>query len=147
MHRRPPGRGDQGNALGQQRQLLLVVLGEQPLILQFPLQLLKGGLPAAGPGEFDRIDHQLIVAPGLIDRNPSPADELRAIGDLLRQIAALGLEQHRLDLGLTVLEGKIEVAGVGPLQVRDLAADRHEGKAVLQEGLDGAGDLGDGLDS
>ncbi|MCI5210774.1 MAG: hypothetical protein D3910_18750 [Candidatus Electrothrix sp. ATG2] len=62
------------------------------------------------------------------------------------EIALLHLKEHRLDLGLIVLEGEVHMTGGWSPETRDLASNADKGKTTLQHRFDGAGQLGNGKD-
>lgn len=58
----------------------------------------------------------------------------------------LCFEKHGFDLRMLVLEGKVEVAGIGPVQVGNLPGDTDEGETVFKQGADGTVQLGNRQD-
>ena len=126
MHGRAVRRGDQRYMLRHEGQGLFPVFGEESFGGQSFFQVFKGQLHGAGPVEIEGVDDELIVAPGFIDRQPAPADNLLPVNRPVRQVTLLHFEQHRLDLGAIVLEGEIKMAGIRLPQIGYFAGNADE---------------------
>ena len=131
---------------GKARQAAFEMLVEKSFIGESAFELLKGLLQGAGAVKVDGVDNQLVVASRFIDGDPAAADHMGPVLGNLRQITLLHFEQHRLDLGAGILEGEIEMAGIGFVQIGDFAGDADKGKSPLKQAADGAVELGDGQD-
>ena len=95
-------------------------------------QDLKGLGQGALPQGLQVIHHQLVFAPGFVNRQASPAEELAALLGLEAQVLVTALEEHRPELGAGVLEGEVVVAAQGLPEVGDLAAHPDQGEIGLQ---------------
>ena len=118
--------------LGEKRQGFFQLRGKQPLSLQPGLQDLEGLGQGPLPQGLQVIHHQLVFAPGFIDREAPPAQELAALLGLEAHMLVTALEQHRPELGPGILEGEVVVAAQRLTQIGDLAAHPDQGEIGLQ---------------
>jgi len=138
------GRGDQGDVGGKGGQGAFQVFIKQPFGRKSLFQLGKGQLQGTGALHVHSVDNKLIVAPRFVHGDPAAADHMVSVLGHLGQIALLHLEQHRLDLGVGVFEGKIAMAGIGFVQVGNLSGDADKGESSFEQVADGAVEFGDG---
>ena len=76
----------------------------------------------------------MVMRPVAITSSPSAGLNLQALHG--------GAPDHRLDLGLVVLQPEIAVArGMGAAEARDLAAQAHVAVGALERALDGGAEL------
>ena len=94
--------------------------------------------------DVDGVDNQLVIASRFVDGYSSSADHMGAVFRGFCQVALLRFEKDGLYLGLLVLEGEVEVTGIGSVQVRKLPRDTDKGKTVFEQAADGAVELGNG---
>jgi len=139
--RRARGRGDHSDPTREERQRSLARLVEQTLRGQPRFELLEGKLERSNPLRLDILHDHLIVALGLVDRHPTPADELHPVLQGEPQGTSDGPEEDRTHLARGVLQGEVGVAGGRDAQVGDLALYPDVGEGGLdvypQEGREG----------
>ena len=132
---------------GQERELPLAPRLEEALLLQALLELLERDLQRARAERLDSVADQLVTPLWLVDRQPSAGHEREPVLDGESQPPRLRAEEHGIDAGVGVLEREVEVTAGGRAQIRDLALHQHGGKAPFENGLQLAGQLGDGVDA
>ena len=75
--------------------------------------------------------YQLQFAATLVDRNPSPSEDLHAVVWTKSQQACLGAKHHYTKLSLAIFEREVEVSGFRWAVVRDLASNPDVGVLAL----------------
>ena len=141
--RRAVERGDDADAVGERGKRTLARLLEQAFCLQLLLELLEGQLQRAEAMGLQVVAEELILALGLVDREPAARDDVLAILGLERQVAHRRSVHHRPDLRAPVLEREVEMPGVPPLAVRDLAFDPEIAEARFEHRADRRRELRD----
>ena len=116
---------------------------EQALGGKPALQLLEGRPQCAFPGRFDVVDDGLEVAPRLEDGEPTPQHHRHAVGRRKADEAVSVREHDAAQLRAVVFQAEIPVAGGVAAEVRYLAADPDQPKALLHQKPRRGGDLAD----
>ena len=135
-------RGDDADDARQERQRLLPGLVEQALGRELLLALLQQRHQRADAGRLQRVDDDLVGRLARIGRDAPGGDHLQPFRRLEPEALHRGAPDHRVDLGLVVLQREVAVArGVGAAEARDLAAQPHVAVGALQRALDGGAEL------
>jgi hypothetical protein len=79
------------------------------------------------------LEHQLVVAARLVQREPAAGEHLRAITGNETQALRIHPEQGATHLRALVLEREVQVPRRGPRQVADLALDPDLRERALQQ--------------
>lgn len=111
-------------------------LAEQAFVLQLSLQRFERPPQRSFAGVLDFLHHELRVAPHLVHGQPGADQDLGAVDELHRYVAAAAPEQRTADLALLVLQREIDVPGTGPRDIGDFALDPYLRKLRLQQVLD-----------
>ena len=146
VDRRPGAAGNDGDALGVQRQRLLVSRVKQPLLLELLLQLLKGHIQVPYPVRRQLGAVQLICTVPGKHADPAEYHGLHAVFRPEPQLHGAGLEHDAPQGALSVLQGEVVVAGGIDLVVGQLAPDVKSGelRRAVDQVLDKTVDLGHG---
>ena len=140
----PDGEVINADPRGQVGDGLLVDGLEKALGLQLGFQLLEGDLQGAHAPGLGVVQDELVLAAGLVDVHPRPADDVHPVLEVELEPPGNGPEQHRPDLAVLVFEREVEMARGGPAEVGDLALDPELIEGGLQDVLDLPGELRDG---
>ena len=147
VHRRPARAGDDRDPTGQERQLPLAGRLEEPLFLQALLQLLESDLQRARSERLDGVADELVPALRLVHGEPAAGHDRESVLDGESKPPRLGAKEHRIETGVGILEREVQMAAGGGAQVRHLALYEDRGKPAFENGLQLAGQLGDGIDA
>ena len=113
---------------------------EQALGRELLLALLQQRHQRADAGRLQRVDDDLVGGLARIGGDAPGGDHLQPFGRLELEALHGGAPDHRLDLGLVVLQREVAVAGgVGAAEAGDLPAQAHVAVGALQRALDGGG--------
>ena len=127
-----PGTDDRHMAR-ERRQRTFALGCEQALASQLALQLLEGRPQRSLAGWFDVVDDCLEVATRLVDGEPTAQHDRHAVGRReANETVAVG-EHRAAQLRAVVLQAEVPMAGSVAAEVRHLAADPHELKALLHQ--------------
>src|SRR5699024_5307759 len=113
------------------------------LAVQSCAQLLESALQGADAGVFGVLDNQLIIATRRVQADTRPYADSRPILQRHAQQARPVLEQGATDLGLVILERKINMPRTWPGQVGYFALDPQQAEAVFQKFTRGLIELAD----
>ena len=127
----------------QSRQAALAGGIKQALRRELFLQFEECLLQAPDAVLLDNPENDLVTAARLVDGNPSGADNLQAVAQPHFQAFGIRAETDSGNRGIPVLQRKINVSGLLPAQVADLATQSHHREIRLQQLLDLPGQLGD----
>jgi hypothetical protein len=108
---RAGGRGDQGDAPGQKRQLFFLVGMEKAFFFKSAFKLLEGYLEGADAFRFQVFEDDLIRTPGFVQADTAESKDLHAVFRHKFEVPVLAFEDDRLNLGLVVFERKIKMPG------------------------------------
>jgi len=126
---------------------LLVRGVEQPFFVEARLQFLDGRLEGTYAERLEDGGNELITASWLIDGQLPERENVHSLLDLdgseRRSPAA---KANGTDLGVLVLEGEVQMAGGGSLDLGDFASQPDIGELRLQHSSCGAVQLGDRVD-
>ncbi len=131
--RRAGGRGDHPDPAGQPGQGLLVAFLEQAFGGEFLLQCLEPATQRTFPGFLEVLDHDLELAPGLVDADPAAGQHE---GPVTQREADqhVALPEHRAaDLCRLVLEREIPVPGGGARKVGYLTFEPYRAQCALEQ--------------
>ena len=107
---------------------------EQPFGGQLGLQLLEGDLQRTGAFGLEVLGLELQVAALVVDRHPAAGDDLQPVLGTEAQQPRLRAPHHHAQLGRTVFQGEVQVAGSGGTVVRDFAFHVNIGEGALHLG-------------
>lgn len=141
------GRRNHCQAAGEKREGALEMGIEEAFGGQAIFQFLKGLGQGPQPQRFQIISEKLIFAPGFVDGELPPADDLEGIRRLLSQFSEITAEHDNPHLTLFVFKGKITMAGMRIPEVRDFPADPNQRELVFQMVFDQSGQVGNGVDA
>ena len=120
---RAGGRGHDADHFRQPGQQLLAALGEQAFGRELLLALFHQRHQRADAGRLERLDHDLVFRRAGVGRELAGRDDLQSLLRLEAHPVERALPDHRLDLGVLVLEREIAMPGrMGPAEAGDLAA-------------------------
>ncbi len=130
---------------GQIRQLLFALGREQPLGGEPPAPLFEQLEKRADPGQFDRVDDELIFRAAGKGGQPPGAHHLHAVLGLDREPHRGAPPAHRVEHRIGVLEREIAMPRAVPLEAGDFAAHPDEAETILDRALQRQRQLGDGI--
>ena len=138
------GRGcDDADDFRQERTRLLARLLEKTFGGELALSFVEQRHQRAGARWIECLDDDLIFRRPRKRRDAALDDDFHALLGLETQPPEGALPDHRIDLGLVVLESEIAMAGrVRSAIARDFAAQADVAEAVFERALDGARKLG-----
>ena len=143
VQHRPAERGDDADALRQERNGPLAVRVEQPLFGKAAAALLQQLQQRAFAGEVERIHDKLVGGARAIGRHPPGRDDLHAVFRAESEPARRAAPAHGVQHVPVILQVEVEVAGGGALEARNLAAHADARKFGLQIAANGCRDLAD----
>jgi hypothetical protein len=114
--------------------------------LQPCLELLERAAQRAFAGFLHVVQHQLILAAGLVQRDPAARQHPHALARGELQPGALGLEHGAADLRARVLEGEVQVPGGRAGDVAQFGLDPDRREAAFQQVAGQGVELGRGED-
>jgi hypothetical protein len=147
VHCRAAGAGHEGDAPRKVRQLALASRVEESLGGELLLELLEGDLQRARPDGLDGVADELVLALRLVDVEVSARDQRLPVARLELETARLVAEEHGSERRVGVLQGEVDVTRAGGAQVGDFAFHQDGLEAPLEDRLDLAGQLSDGIDA
>ena len=126
-------RGDHGQMAWIGGQGALALLGKEALGGEARFERLIGGAQGAFPGRLHVLHDDLELTPVLIQAHPPAQQHLAAVARL-HPAQAVAVDEHRAaHLRGVVLQGEVPVAGAGPGEVGNLAANPDEVEALLKQ--------------
>ena len=136
-------RGDDADHFRQPRQQLLARFVEQAFGGKLLLALFHQRHQRADPGGLERLDHDLVFRRAGIGGELAGGDDLEPFLRLEAHPRMRELPDHRLDLGVLVLQREIAMpGGMRPAEAGDFAAHPDMAEGVLHRPLQGGGQLG-----
>ena len=136
--------GDEADPAGEKWQRPFPGLIEQTLTRQFLFQLLERDLERADPFGLQVVEHHLILATRLVDRQAPPDDHLEAFLQGKPKTLCPRPEQHGPDLAALILEGEIQMPRGRGSQIGHFALHPDIGERLFQPVPDQEGQLGNG---
>src|SRR6266403_2330519 len=136
-------RGDQAYTVGEKRQWLFAVRGEEAFGLEAFLELLKRELQGAKADRLDVLNVNLVFAARFIDADGAAHGDVQTVFGAELHGAELILEANALYLRALVFQSAIDVAGLGFVAIGDFASDPDIGKVAGEKVADLGGQLGD----
>ena len=133
------GRGDDADGAGKGRQGTLAGGVEEAFGFETLLELLEGELERAGADGLHGFGHKLHLAALLVDAYAAANQDVDAVLGSEAEEHGLAAKEDDGELGVSVLEGEVDVAGGGGTVVGDFAFDPDVAVLLLDE----LTDLGD----
>ncbi len=119
----PERRCDDADTARKGRQDALSRGVEEPLLLQFLLQLLKRELQRSGADRLERFGDELKLAALFVDRDAATRQDVqRSLGTKAKK-RRLPPEEHDGKLPLLILQREVQVSGGSAAQIGDFAFD------------------------
>jgi hypothetical protein len=140
-------RGDDADAPWKLGQRFLALLGKESLGGELGLELLEGDLQGSGAHGLHVFGEQLHFAAGFIHGDAAAGDDLHPVLWAEAQQACLGAKHDDAQLGVSVLEGEVEMAAFGGPVVGDFTLHPDVGKSLLEMGADGGDQFVHGEDA
>src|SRR3954471_4174436 len=121
--RRAIERGDDSDLPRQRREPAFARRVEEPLGLEFLLQLRERELKRAKAMRLEVLADDLVFALRVVDADAAAGDDAQTVLRLEFQVADRRAEHHGLDLRATVLQREVQMASVPQPAVRDFPLD------------------------
>src|SRR6185437_11017238 len=131
-------RSDDADSAGQLRNCLFARLIEQAFSSKFFLELLKCELQCSGAERLQEFGGELKFAARVIDGDAPASDDLHPVVWAKSQQARLAAEHHHPELGVTILEREIQMAGLSRTEVGNFTFHPDVSVAALHGGTDSA---------
>ena len=120
---------------GQIGPLRLAIGRKQPLFLQPRLALCNLRQQRANAGNLQPLHHDLIFGAAGVGGELAKGDDLQAIFRAKLQRAGQAFPHHRIDSGVGILQGEIQMARRMAFEAGDFAAHPHQAKGRLDASL------------
>ncbi len=128
--------GDHADPSGKEGDRLLEGGVEEPFRLEAFFQGFEGPLEGAEAAGFGGVHDDLVLPPGAVDGDPSPAEDLHAVLEVKTQPGRALAEENGPDLGFFILQGEINVSRRRAAKIGHLPGDPQEAEGLLEEGPD-----------
>src|SRR5439155_7025696 len=137
---------DYSDAAGKKRQRFSARGIEKSFGFEAFFQLLEGKLQCALPHQVNFLDVNLIFAALFVDADGTAHGNLQTVFGAELDAALLLLEINATDLGAVVLQGEIDVAGLGCAAVGDFALHADVGEILGEQVANFSDQFADGED-